>query len=132
MIERNTSILRQNANNFNIVRLFAALVVIYAHSYALSPQPNGGEFIARWTGVTHAGELSVVIFFFISGALVTKSLVQSKNISDYLIKCILRIYPALIICCLFVAYIVTWLFGGITLHDAFTSNQTFKYFIANA
>lgn len=58
-----SSVLLPKSNNFNAVRLLAALLVIYAHSYAFTGQ---AEWVARKSGVTHAGELSVVVFFFIS------------------------------------------------------------------
>ncbi|WP_066333902.1 acyltransferase family protein [Azohydromonas lata] len=125
-----TSIFEKQANNFNLVRLLAALLVIYSHSYAWT---QGGEWLARHVGgVTHAGELSVVVFFFISGALVTKSLAESRSVGAYLVKRATRIYPALIVCCLFVAYFVTWAFGGTDLGSVLHDSNIRRYFTANS
>lgn len=126
-----SSILEKGANNLNLIRLMAALAVIYAHSYAFTPV-NQGEWVARKTGVTHAGELSVVVFFFISGALVTKSLVQSRHLVDYGLKRAFRIYPALILCCFFVAYVVPFVFGGVSLSSLFSEPGHWRYFKTNS
>lgn len=126
-----SSILEKGANNLNLIRLLAALAVIYAHSYAFT-EGNRGEWIARVTGVTHAGELSVVVFFFISGALVTKSLVQSRNLLDYGLKRLLRIYPALILCAFLVAYVVPLVFDGAGLSTLLSEPGHWRYFKTNA
>ena len=122
------SIFDKNANSFDLIRLLAALAVIYSHSYVWS---GGAEAISRLTNVTHAGELSVVIFFFISGALVTKSL-QRSSIMGYVIKRVARIYPALIICCFLVAFVMTWVFGGMSFTQVLNDPQVLKYFGYNA
>ena len=126
------SILAKDSNNFNFVRLLAALAVIYAHSYAITSNPGNGDLIARTTGVTHTGELSVVIFFFISGALVTKSLLSRNNITEYLIKRIFRIYPALIVCNLIVTFLIPLAFSEISASQLFKSHQALNYFFSNS
>lgn len=86
-------------NNFNLVRLFAAaqvahfhLVSIYnmdiwaAHSYLV-------KFLGFFPGVP--------IFFFISGFLISKSWATSHSWSDYAIKRVARIEPALIVSVIF-------------------------------
>src|SRR6516225_268653 len=98
------SVFDKGGNAFNFVRLLAAVVVVYSHSYAIAPVPGSAELVARLTGVTHAGELSVAVFFFLSGALITKSLVSGGGLLEYAAKRILRIYPALIVCCFLSAF----------------------------
>jgi len=124
-----SSILSPKSNNFNAVRLLAALLVIYAHSYAFTGQ---AEWVARKSGVTHAGELSVVVFFFISGALITKSLDGGRSIGGYAIKRVMRIYPALILCCFLVPYVFSWMFGGASFSEILGSKEALKYFTTNS
>jgi len=124
-----SSILSPKSNNFNAVRLLAALLVIYAHSYAFTGQ---AEWVARKSGVTHAGELSVVVFFFISGALITKSLDSSRSIGGYAVKRVMRIYPALILCCFLVPYVFSWMFGGASFTEILGSKDALNYFITNS
>ena len=73
---------REN-NNFNLVRMIAAYAVIYAHSYAI--QPNGrGDIITQLSKVTHAGQLAVFIFVFLTGIYLFDSLKNTKNIAIFL------------------------------------------------
>lgn len=123
-----------NGNNaFDAIRLFAALIVIYSHSYTIAPVPGSAELVASVTGVTHAGELSVVIFFFLSGALITKSLLNTKSdIVSYFKKRILRIYPALIVSSFLSAYFFSWMFGGQDFDQIIASKDSYYYFIKNS
>ncbi len=89
--------------------------------------------IAGLTGVTHAGELSVVVFFFLSGALVTKSLSSSHNgVFEFVVKRIMRIYPALIICCFLSAFVFSNVFGGGVWQKEIYSVDAWKYFFHNS
>ena len=62
------------ANNFDILRLISALLVIYGHSYPLTGLPEPG-FAA--SGVATIG---VKIFFVISGYLVALSWLRDSNL----------------------------------------------------
>lgn len=77
-------------NNFNILHLFGAILVMYGHQYVLvsqaSPVLLGSEINA----------LGVKIIFVISGYLITQSYLNSKKIIPYIIKRMIRIFPALI------------------------------------
>lgn len=79
-------------NNFDMIRLCAALTVLYAHAYLLynvtSPQ---------WLGWLNSGALGVVIFFVTSGYLITGSYLRNQdNLVKYGIARLLRIYPGLL------------------------------------
>jgi peptidoglycan/LPS O-acetylase OafA/YrhL len=89
-------------NNLNAVRLGMSLLVVFAHSFALS---LGLEHTPRFT--IACGEVAVNIFFFISGLLITASWLRSKNMNDYLRKRILRIYPGFIVALLFSIVVMT-------------------------
>ncbi|RAK66548.1 acyltransferase family protein [Phenylobacterium kunshanense] len=79
-------------NNFYAVRLFLAARVIFGHAFVL-----GG--IALDAGNANFGRLynslGVNGFFVISGFLVTRSLLSSKTMTDYVVARVLRIVPAL-------------------------------------
>jgi len=85
-----------STNNFNLIRLFAALQVVFYHtSYHLNIQYTVGgiySFVNSMPGVP--------IFFFISGYLISKSYEKNSVINEYAINRLLRIYPALLICVL--------------------------------
>ena len=81
-------------NNFDALRMAAALMVLFSHSYVLSGR-EAAEFLARHTGLDGFGGLGVSIFFVISGFLVTASFDRSGNAPAYFAFRLLRILPAL-------------------------------------
>ena len=74
------------ANNFNLLRLFAALLVLYGHGYDLQGQ-------APPSFLNHL--LGLHIFFAISGYLIVSSWQNDPHLIRYLWRRSLRIFPAL-------------------------------------
>lgn len=107
-------------NNLDFIRLIAATLVIYAHSYPLTQTYKENNI---WGG------LAVDIFFLISGFLITFSYERSKNIKDYLISRILRIYPALIFCFLITVFLFGIIDTKLSINDYLKSKETYTYFI---
>ncbi len=93
-------------NNFDFLRLVAALGVIVTHSYALLGFPEGDFVVTLTHGVTSWSRLGVWTFFIISGYLITQSALRSHSVVEYWVKRALRIFPALIVLCLVTAFIV--------------------------
>src|ERR1700728_5457412 len=94
------------ANNFDLIRLVAALQVAVAHSAGhLSVTRNAGAlftFLALFPGVP--------IFFFISGFLISRAFENNSVPREYALNRILRIYPALV-CCFVVSVGMVWMSG---------------------
>jgi len=94
-------------NNFDILRVFWAVLVLFSHCFALPAGGNSREPLALLTkGQTTFGSLAVDAFFVISGFLITQSWLRSKGVGDYLRKRVLRIYPGFVVAALFCAVIV--------------------------
>ncbi|WP_127531982.1 acyltransferase family protein [Paenibacillus kobensis] len=94
-------------NNFDIIRLLAAALVIFSHSYPLTLGSNASEPFSKLTnGQETFGGLGVSIFFIISGFLITFSYERSANIFEYFRNRILRIYPALIVLILLTVFVL--------------------------
>jgi peptidoglycan/LPS O-acetylase OafA/YrhL len=88
---------RGRANNFTLLRLVAALTVIYGHSFEIArPAPGQADLIALTLRETWAGEIGVWIFFVISGFLVTKSWTDRQDIVAFTKARALRLFPALL------------------------------------
>lgn len=83
-------------NNFDLIRLIAALQVAFHHSMVHLEIENNEWY---WF-LTDISKLfpGVPIFFFVSGFLISKSYENNPAIRQYSQNRILRIYPALIIC----------------------------------
>lgn len=81
-------------NNFDLIRLVAALQVAITHSIPLFVPSSGDSF------VLHLVELfpGVPVFFFVSGFLISKSFEKNSSVREYALNRTLRIYPGLMVC----------------------------------
>jgi peptidoglycan/LPS O-acetylase OafA/YrhL len=97
-------------NNFGLLRLVFASLVIFAHSPELLDGDRSRELLTRIFGTLSFGEIAVDGFFLVSGFLITKSFVQSSSITSYFFRRILRIVPGYLvsfwICVLVIAPLV--------------------------
>ena len=78
-------------NSFDLLRLLAAVAVIFHHTAPLTGHPVQRLFS------TDFGELGVGVFFVISGYLVTASWRRAPDLWAFLKKRLLRIEPALVV-----------------------------------
>lgn len=123
-----SSISINSSNNITFLRHIAALFVLISHSYGLLNQ-NEYEPLYILTHYTTLSQVGLAIFFFLSGFLVTGSIITTKNIRHFLIKRILRIYPALIILIFITVFFIGAIFTENTLHDYYSSKETWHYLI---
>ena len=79
------------SNNFDFLRLMAALMVVYGHGQDL----KGLAPPLLWN--TQVSSLGLDIFFCISGYLVTDSWERGPDLGRFLAKRALRIFPALVV-----------------------------------
>lgn len=99
-------ILRTQAshNNFDCIRIVAATAVLFSHHFALTGQPEPSFF-----GLHSVGGVAVIVFFVISGYLVTSSWYNDPHFVRFSARRILRIWPALVAVVFFTAYgLGTW------------------------
>ncbi|MGA8078442.1 MAG: acyltransferase [Xanthobacteraceae bacterium] len=88
---------RQHTNDFDLIRLVAASMVLWSHQHALMGLPEPGVAVLRES----VGGAGVFIFFVISGYLNTLSVIRHRSVREFLTSRGLRIYPALIVCVVF-------------------------------
>ncbi len=115
-------------NNFNLMRLVAAWLVIYGHAWAITGS-SGQDLLADLTGFRFAGAIAVDMFFVVSGFLITASL-QRNSARGYLLSRGLRIVPALVAC----VAVSTFVLGPLltTATDYWSQPMTWQYFLINA
>jgi peptidoglycan/LPS O-acetylase OafA/YrhL len=111
-------------NNFNILRLLAALSVVFSHTFTF--YKNAHDPVHTLTGM-YASTLGLVIFFTISGFLITKSLLNSAHLGQYFIKRFLRILPALYVSTFITMFIIAPLLAPFDLKTYFTDPLCWKY-----
>ncbi|WP_438446658.1 acyltransferase family protein [Gorillibacterium sp. sgz5001074] len=122
------SAMNTRRNNFDFLRLIAAVLVIFSHSFPISLGGNKSEPIYKLTnGQFTAGELSVIVFFVISGFLITKSFDRTKNVGEFFIARVLRIFPALVVVVLLTTFILGPAVSTSSILDYLTNKQTYTY-----
>src|SRR5579872_6898893 len=84
------------ANNFNLLRFFAASLVILSHCSAIAWGENPEPVWNYFGGLETGGSLGVLIFFAISGFLVVQSFVSRARLKYFVAARALRIYPGLV------------------------------------
>lgn len=115
-------------NNFNLMRLFAAWLVIYGHAWAITAT-GGQDLVTRLTQFKFAGGVAVDVFFVISGLLIAASL-QRNNLGSFLASRALRILPALAVCVALSAFVLGPLLT--TAADYWQQPGVWRYFWVNA
>lgn len=107
-------------NNFDAIRILAALTVVIGHAWPLTGLSSPPEV----AGI-QLFHLAVYVFFAISGYLITTSWVRSPSMRRFLASRMLRIFPALIVLVLVTTFVIGPL---VTTSDSyFTSGQTWGY-----
>ncbi len=122
------AVLDGRQNNLNLLRLVFALMVLVTHSYPLTrgAGPQGSDFAAPYLRFS-LGTLGVFGFFFISGLLVTRSLLSRCNLMDFLRARCLRIFPGLVVVLLVTGFIVGPLATELPPTEYFSSRDTLTY-----
>jgi peptidoglycan/LPS O-acetylase OafA/YrhL len=100
-------------NNFDFVRLVAALCVLVSHQYALSGLPEPGVLVES------LGGFGVLVFFSISGFLVTQSWRADPNVWRFGARRLLRIWPGFAVAILLAAFVLGPLLATISTRDYF-------------
>lgn len=109
-------------NNLNVVRFFAAMLVLYGHSFVFLGLPE-----PLFLGWIPLGPLGVYIFFSISGYLVTESWDRDPSAFRFLMRRILRIIPGLAVVILLSVFILGPIVTTISMKDYFASPHTMRY-----
>ena len=119
-------------NNYNLIRLIAAMAVLFGHSYAISPRPGVHDPMTLFFPGTWSGALAVDTFFFISGLLVCASVVRSSSIRRYFKARILRLMPALLVCLILSVFVLGPSISTLPIGEYFSSPKTWGFLFDNA
>ena len=110
-------------NNFDGLRLIAALMVMLSHQlvflHRVDPSPMKDSL----------GMLAVLMFFVMSGYLVCESWCRDPHLTRFLMRRLLRLWPALAIATLFIATAAAAL-TTLSLHD-YLGHETRHFILSN-
>ena len=112
-------------NNFDLIRLFLAFSVCFAHLGEVS----GVSAFLPLANYFYSG-IAVDCFFVVSGFLIFRSFHRSSSIRSYLNKRVRRIYPAYLTVILAVAFLLPLFFSNLTENILF-SNIWLRYLSSN-
>ena len=118
-------------NNFNLLRMGAALAVVISHSFALALGQAGAEPLHARLGIT-LGSIGVDIFFITSGFLVTGSLLSRHSALEFFWSRLLRIYPALVMMTVLTVFVLGPVMSTLPLVGYFSSTEPYRYLIKNS
>ncbi len=118
---------RGRDNNFNLIRLLAALSVIFSHSVGVLGLPPEREMFFVRLGFSLA-EMAVDVFFVTSGFLVTASLLNRRSVVAFAWARALRIFPALWVMLVLTVFGLAPALTSLSLADYLASPVTHEYF----
>lgn len=113
-------------NNFDAMRIVAALVVIFGHAHPLSAQAYP---ILLGNNVS---AIAVKIFFVVSGFLIAKSWWSDPHLGRYLTRRGLRLFPGLVLMLLFTVLVIGPVFTALPVGEYFSDGSTLRYVLYNS
>lgn len=96
-VKRVADVLKPDRNNFTFLRLLAALAVVISHA-VLFRTNNKADEIFSTVSVYNLGDHAVNVFFVLSGLTVAASIARSRDVLEFVIARLLRVFPALVFC----------------------------------
>lgn len=115
-------------NNYDFLRVFAAVCIMYYHSFALVGVDEREPLFRLTEGRMNVSFIGLCIFFAISGYLIAKSAINSPTLINYLWKRLLRIQPLLIVLCILTVTCLGLAFTSLSAGEYFTTGATWTYF----
>jgi peptidoglycan/LPS O-acetylase OafA/YrhL len=117
-------------NNFNLLRIIAAIAVLVSHAYPIALGPGTPEPLAGVLGI-NLGELAVLMFFAISGYFISQSFHNKHSTVEFVVARFLRIYPGLLAVLFLSVFALGPFFTRLSLASYFSDHQTLLYIPRN-
>lgn len=123
--------LSRKKDNFLILRIIAASLVIYGHAPHLAPAVSDVDIFVRMGWGHYSGDIAVDAFFLISGFLVTGSYLRQNDLYRFAKARFLRVFPAFLLNVSFLALVYGAVFTTYTLSDYLHLKDTWNYIFVN-
>jgi peptidoglycan/LPS O-acetylase OafA/YrhL len=118
-------------NNFDTMRLMAALCVVVSHSFPISYSATAVQPLFLLShGQTTLGTVSVYVFFVLSGFLITGSF-ERQLPHRFVLARGLRLLPGLAVVLFILTFVVGPILTTIPLGEYFHSGKTYYFFAKN-
>ncbi|MDE3081175.1 MAG: acyltransferase [Paracoccaceae bacterium] len=117
-------------NNFNLIRMAAAVAVLVSHAWPLSYGRGTVEPLQGATGHS-LGMLAVYVFFLISGYFITASWERSAGLSDFARARARRILPGLAVALLLIAFLLGPVVSDLSPRAYLAAPATWSFVLGN-
>jgi peptidoglycan/LPS O-acetylase OafA/YrhL len=117
-------------NNFNLLRMIAAVAVLISHAFPISLGMQATEPLVSTLRFS-LGTLAVLTFFAISGFFISQSFDHRRSLIDFAAARILRVYPGLLVTLLISALIIGPMLTTMPLGSYFSDHDTALYLVRN-
>jgi peptidoglycan/LPS O-acetylase OafA/YrhL len=115
-------------NNFDALRFLAALGVVFSHAYPVTQGSNAGEVMSLLSdGKYTIGGICVMVFFVISGFLITQSFARCSSAINFMTNRLLRIVPALAVMAILMSFVVGPIVTTLSPEAYWTSHATYRF-----
>lgn len=106
-------------------------MVIWGHAYVISPEIGKSDFITYLLPHDTSGSIAVKIFFFLSGLVVTNSILITNSPTKFIASRFFRIWPALFVTCVICAYIIGPVVSTLPLREYFNPENRISLYVLN-
>jgi peptidoglycan/LPS O-acetylase OafA/YrhL len=117
-------------NNFHLIRMVAASMVLVSHSVAIATGKVELEPWRAWLGLT-PGSVAVDIFFVVSGLLVSQSLDRRKDAKSFVLARFFRIWPGLLVALLLTVFGLALWFNTMSVAEFLSDKVTWHHVTKN-
>ncbi|WP_424941855.1 acyltransferase family protein [Aliiroseovarius crassostreae] len=114
---------------FDILRIFAALLVVFSHSFLIAEHSEANEPAQALTGEIF-GVYGVMIFFVLSGFLITDSAIRSSSSASFWSKRLRRILPGFVVCNIVVMLGVAPFYARVPLAEFLTHPEVWTQLLS--
>lgn len=122
--------LEARSDNFLALRIVAASMVIYGHAPAVSAAVVPHDVFWLATGI-YSGDIALSIFFLVSGFLVSASYARSRSALRFLWARVVRLYPALVVHLVLMAFVVGLVMTLLPRKDYVFSPRVWHFLLQN-
>jgi len=123
--------LARRADNFLVLRIVAAAMVIYGHAPHVAAGVYGKDIFTQFGWGIYSGDIAVNIFFLISGFLVTGSYIRNDSLYLFAKARFLRVYPAFVLNIVVLALVYGLLFTSLPAKDYLHQSGVWDYITTN-
>ncbi len=117
------------ANNFDLIRIMAALAVLFWHAHVLTGRADKEILVRLSGGQLHFGDVGVAAFFLSSGFLLFMSWGRDPNPVRFVLNRILRIIPALAAIVLLTVFVIGPAISSHAPAEYFSFASTYTYLL---